>query len=98
MCRVSHSTFTLPRPQLITSVHSILEALLFFLNKRKEKERVANGKPARLEDLSMRAQYSAREDHQAEPGEDGVTEGPRLGENAFADLTDRQNDEFVYTY
>lgn len=46
----------------------------------------------------MDAKYSARQDHQAEPGEDGVTEGPRLGDNAFADLTDRQNDEFVYTY
>ncbi|KAI5451305.1 hypothetical protein NCC49_001900 [Naganishia albida] len=77
---------------------AITEALLWFLNKQKEKERVANGKPAKIQDLSMNSKYEARQDYQASPGEDGETEGPRLGDNAFADLTDRQNDEFVYTY
>lgn len=72
---------------------SITEALLWFLNKQKEKERVANGKPAKIQDLSMNSKYEARQDYQASPGEDGETEGPRLGDNAFADLTDRQNDE-----
>lgn len=41
----------------------------------------------------MNSKYEARQDYQASPGEDGETEGPRLGDNAFADLTDRQNDE-----
>lgn len=72
---------------------SITEALLWALNKQKEKERVANGKPAKIQDLSMNSKYEARQIYQASPGEDGETEGPRLGDNAFADLTDRQNDE-----
>jgi len=58
---------------------------LYILNKRKEKERVANGKPAKIANASMEKEYRQTADGQ-------------LGQQAFADLTDRQNDEFVYTY
>ena len=70
-----------------------LQALnILFLNKRQERRRVANGKPAKLHDLSMEHHYTS-----GAPEADGTT-GPRLGENAFKDLTDTQNDEFVYVY
>ncbi|KAI5477205.1 hypothetical protein MNV49_006649, partial [Pseudohyphozyma bogoriensis] len=53
------------------------------LNKRKEKQRVANGKPAKLADLSMTDKYEAATDvHQ--------------GELAFLDYTDKELDEFIY--
>jgi hypothetical protein len=58
---------------------------LWFLNKLQRKKRVANGKPARYTDRSMEHTYTAGE-------------GDGLGENDLLDLTDRQNDEFVYVY
>lgn len=51
------------------------------MNKRKETERVANGKPAKLTDRSMDRTYAAGD----------ATE--LLGQNAFLDLTDKENDE-----
>ncbi|KAF6810629.1 transporter C460.05-like protein 1 [Colletotrichum sojae] len=64
---------------------------LYLLNKMQERRRVANGKPRKIKDLSMEREYvDARQ-------EDSET-GAQLGENAFLDLTDRQNDEFVYVY
>lgn len=66
-------------------------ANLFVLNKMQEKRRVANGKPARIVDRSMQNGCEVSED--AEEG--GETE---LGRNAFHDMTDRENDEFVYIY
>lgn len=50
------------------------------MNKNKEKQRVANGKPAKLTDRSMNLKYVA-----------GVDDG--TGSNAFLDLTDKENDE-----
>lgn len=61
---------------------------LFFLNKMQERKRVRNGKPAKIHDSSMEHRYVAASDN------DGV----QLGENAFLDMTDTQNDEFVYVY
>lgn len=65
---------------------------LIFLNKLQGRKRVKNGKQERLVDHSMRDQY---EDINAENEGGG---GVRLGEQAFLDLTDRKNDEFVYVY
>jgi len=64
-------------------------ANLMFLNKLKSKERVRNGKLAVIHDQSMEDIYVGIEDVQV--GEEGI------GEHAF-DLTDRENDEFVYLY
>lgn len=58
-------------------------ANLWFLNKLQEKKRVANGKPAKMRDFSMQHRYAA------------TSEDDGLGEQAFDDLTDRKNDEFV---
>jgi len=65
---------------------------LWFLNKMQSRKRVANGKPAKIRDLSMENKYAQ--------GEDDVegTEQTRLGEKAFLDLSDGRNDEFVYLY
>lgn len=57
---------------------------LMFLNKMQSRKRVANGKAAVIHDVSM-------EEHYVQIDTEGV------GEHAF-DLTDRQNDEFVYIY
>ncbi|GAB7364272.1 hypothetical protein MBLNU230_g4820t1 [Neophaeotheca triangularis] len=60
---------------------------LVFLNKLQEKKRVANNKPAKIKDLSMTHHYQADRNTDDE-----------LGQQAFLDLTDRKNDEFVYVY
>ncbi|KAK3717677.1 hypothetical protein LTR37_005744 [Vermiconidia calcicola] len=86
-------------------------ANLMFLNKLQERKRVKNGKPRYIKDRSMEDEYH---DADEQPDEDdvagtGVAEGAeveggrrpshvRIGENAFLDMTDRQNDEFVYVY
>ncbi|KIL88641.1 hypothetical protein FAVG1_07888 [Fusarium avenaceum] len=63
---------------------------LMFLNKLQERKRVKNGKPAKIRDLSMEHRYVAN-------AQEGENEG-QLGQNAFLDLTDSKNDEFVYVY
>jgi MFS family permease len=76
-------------------------ANLIFLNKMQERKRVKNGKPAKIKDLSMEERY-----HDSEPEEVEVVGGnveaqqqhARIGDQAFLDLTDRKNDEFVYIY
>jgi MFS family permease len=62
---------------------------LVFLNKLQERKRIKNGKPAKIRDLSMEHRYVAN----AAEGEDD-----QLGQNAFMDITDSKNDEFVYVY
>lgn len=79
---------------------------LMFLNKLQERKRVKNGKPAKIKDRSMDSKYHDA-DEQPEDFATGTAEGDpqarpahhaRIGDNAFLDLTDRQNDEFVYIY
>lgn len=55
------------------------------MNKSHEKRRVALGKPAKMQNSSMEAKYANDE----QTGADGV----RMGDRAFDDLTDRQNEE-----
>lgn len=70
----------------------IQAANLVFLNKLQARKRVVNGKKAMFHDRLMDDKY-------AESDEDWQAEGePRLGDNAFLDLTDRKNDEFIYIY
>lgn len=63
----------------------ILLFILKLMNVAKEKERVRNGKPAKIQNASMEKSYRK-------------TAGDGLGQQAFDDLTDKQNDEFVYSY
>ena len=62
--------------------------ILVLLNKKQRKKRVQNRKTADVIDQSMQKKLNAL---------DGIEE-QRLKDSAFADLTDRQNDEFVYIY
>ena len=63
-------------------------ANLMVLNKLQVRQRLANGKPAHIHDHSMEAEYvDMRADNT----------GP-IGDHAFSDLTDRENDEYVYVY
>ncbi|WWC86921.1 uncharacterized protein L201_001800 [Kwoniella dendrophila CBS 6074] len=63
--------------------------VLFFLNKQRQNQRVAAGKPRYIKDTSMSSTYQAYGTDDPE----GV-----LGQNALLDLTDFKNDEFVYLY
>ncbi|TYJ52804.1 hypothetical protein B9479_006567 [Cryptococcus floricola] len=60
---------------------------LFVLNKQRQRQRVAVGKPKYIKDTSMSSKYETY-------GADDAT----LGQNALLDLTDFKNDEFVYVY
>ena len=61
--------------------------VLIFLNRQRERQRVAAGKPAKLTDTSMSNKYVSF-----------ANGDPTLGQNALLDLTDFKNDEFVYVY
>lgn len=62
--------------------------MLVFLNKSQSKKRVRNGKSAVIVDQSMQTNVNA-----GSKDEEHV-----IDESIHADLTDRQNDEFVYIY
>ncbi|KZW00695.1 MFS general substrate transporter [Exidia glandulosa HHB12029] len=75
----------------------LLVVYLAFLNRVHAKSRVAEGKPAKIKDLSMGHRYGKRDDSSSV--EEGSTvEDERLGNQAFLDLTDMKNNEFVYVY
>lgn len=61
---------------------------LVALNKSQAENRVANGKPAVIHDHSMEEEYV--DIHADNEGE--------IGDQAFTDLTDQENDEFIYVY
>lgn len=76
----------------LVAVVLIQLANLIFLNKLQQRKRTKNGKKAIIHDHSMEDKYaSIEEDNEMEGGQ-------KFGENAFLDLTDRKNDEFVYVY
>lgn len=69
----------------------LLVASFIYLNRRKEAERVANGKPAKIHDRSMDNVYRQDDGHADE--EAGAVP---LGLNS-GNISDLKNDEFVYT-
>ncbi|PTB35309.1 hypothetical protein M441DRAFT_74414 [Trichoderma asperellum CBS 433.97] len=92
----------------LVAVVAIQWANLIVLNKLQSKKRVRNGKKAIVVDHSMDATYRAMDENNAdeeiviaEENAAGTAQhagDARLGEQAFLDLTDRENDEFVYIY
>ncbi len=85
----------------LAATSAIQAANLAFLNRLQERKRVRNGKPAKITDTSMVDQYRDFGDEdaagaQAEAEAEAGNPHRRLGENAFADMTDRENDEFIY--
>ncbi|ORY88108.1 major facilitator superfamily transporter [Leucosporidium creatinivorum] len=84
----------LPGLKATLSFFCVLEGLivaqvfvLFYLNKRKERQRVANGKPAKVHDISMDAKFDNSE----------LVADTRL-QTANLDMTDAENDLFVFVY
>lgn len=65
----------------------ILMGMFMVMNKRKEVERVKNGKPAKIHDRSMDTKYVAAE-QTPEDEEDGIKGTTALGSNAFKDISD----------
>jgi predicted MFS family arabinose efflux permease len=79
----------------LVAVVLIQAANLLVLNRLQTRRRLENGKRAVIHDRSKDERY----EESGESGESGEVEGkPRLGDNAFLDLTDGQNDEFIYIY
>ncbi|TFK73221.1 allantoate permease [Pluteus cervinus] len=74
----------------------ITVAYLAYLNKWNERRRVAAGKPAKLVDYSMLTIEETREMRAKEA--EGAPDQAKIGKRAFDDLTDLQNDEFIYVY
>ncbi|KAL0579490.1 hypothetical protein V5O48_002532 [Marasmius crinis-equi] len=71
---------------------------LTYLNKLKERQRIRNGKPPKLHDTSMDARFrmadSAATDTSTTASNSDQGGGHlHLGDNAFKDLTDKENDE-----
>ncbi|KAK9481819.1 major facilitator superfamily domain-containing protein [Lipomyces starkeyi] len=66
---------------------------LIYLNRLQQRKRVRNGKKAKVVDHSMQSHY-----HAADEGNVEEQAQVRIGDNAFLDLTDLENDEFVYIY
>ncbi|WVQ83426.1 hypothetical protein IAT38_005567 [Cryptococcus sp. DSM 104549] len=62
---------------------------LLALNKQRQRQRVAHGKPKIIKDTSMSDKYVAYGSDDAEG---------KLGQNALMDMTDFKNDEFTYVY
>lgn len=67
-------------------------AYLSFLNKKHEQQRVAAGKDAKVVDHSMHAVGAVTID------KEGVPIQQVVNDNAFKDLTDWKNEDFVYVY
>lgn len=92
----------------LVAVVFIQWANLMVLNKLQKKKRVKNGKKAKMVDRSMQDRYHDMDQDGSGDVESGVVgEGTgdvtarpetRLGGNAFLDMTDRDNDEFIYIY
>lgn len=70
-------------------------ALLVALNKWQERRRVANGKPAKIQDLSMMDQFQSQSAKEADM--EGNTQVPAR-QNLEEEITDMRNDEFVFIY
>jgi len=70
---------------------------LMWLNRRREEERAKEGKPRKIRDLSMKHRFG-KEDDDAEKRMSEEEEDERLGRQAFLDMTDFENNEFVYVY
>lgn len=79
----------------LAAVVLIQWANLWFLNKLQARRRVRNGKSAKIIDHSMQTNFHGIEENvEGEAGQDVA----HAGANVKEDLTDRQNDEFVYIY
>lgn len=79
----------------MVAVAVIQWADLIVLNKMQARRRVRNGKRAQMVDHSMQNQYHGVDEENTTDNGAGTEQ---VGNNAFLDMTDRENDEFVYIY
>ncbi|KAM4064436.1 major facilitator superfamily protein [Hirsutella rhossiliensis] len=83
-------------------------ANLMVLNKMQEKRRVRNGKSAKVVDQSMQERFDSLQqvgnnDDETSVVNEGSSDSPpatasRRGGKVLPDLTDRENDDFIYIY
>jgi hypothetical protein len=75
-----------------------MDLYLVFLNKRHSRQREALGKSAVVVDESMMTKNKI-ETNKAVELED-INESPDLSvaDNGFSDMTDLQNEDFIYVY
>lgn len=64
---------------------------LVVLNRMQEKRRASQNKPTKIRDTSMESRYVSP--RPLDPDDSFI-----VGSFAFADRTDRENDEFIYVY
>lgn len=69
-------------------------AYLLFLNKKHEKKRVSMGKSAKIIDKSMAAIGTVFKEEE----EGKVQQEEGVDDNASRDLTDLDNEDFIYVY
>jgi hypothetical protein len=96
MCHVSFIViFPLCSPLTLERRASSLQTLnLMVLNKLKKRQRVNNGKPANIPDISMEKKYVTEPTKVLDNSKmETYTTGVHLGDLGLLDLTDRENDE-----
>ncbi len=73
---------------------------LMFLNRRHSKRREELGKSAVLLDESMMEKKQMEDSKAVEVEDGGATRRPKALEedNALRDMTDMQNEDFIYVY
>ncbi|KAJ5579633.1 uncharacterized protein N7459_005618 [Penicillium hispanicum] len=80
----------------LAAVVLIQWANLWFLNQQQARRRVRNGKSAQIIDHSMQSHFHGIDEANVE-NESGQAVA-HAGSHVAQDLTDRENDEFVYIY
>ena len=67
-----------------------------FLNKQHANRRVAMGKSATIVDRSMMTDQERADDTAVGSNEEGTINAS--GDNAFEDMTDLKNEDFIFVY
>ena len=67
-------------------------AYMYFLNKKHENKRVALGKDAKIVDQSMQIIQAVSDDAKEDLPQQAADD------NSWKDLTDLQNEDFVYVF
>lgn len=70
-------------------------AYIRFMNRKHAARRVAMGKPAKIIDLSME---SSKQLGQHDEAANDAQQAGGVGDHAFSDMTDLQNEDFVFVY
>lgn len=98
LTRFLHVGNVLTRPRslalfvVLIGLYAVQVVYLMALNKKHGKTRVSLGKQAVLVDKSMNRVEAA------EATADGEPEDSAVGQNAFADKTDLENEDFIFVY